>query len=65
VKADEAVQRLEALCEDCYYRKANKWNKCAVCITEKWKQDFNCEYYKQPQKQRPDAPTSSQQTGYR
>jgi hypothetical protein len=48
--AQEAIQRLEALCEDCNYRKAGKWYKCTTCIIEKWKQDFNCEYYKQAQK---------------
>jgi hypothetical protein len=43
---DEAIQRLEAICEWCSSRQADRYQECVSCIVEKWKQDFNLEHTK-------------------
>lgn len=46
MNAQEAIQRLEAICEWCSYRQAGQYQECVTCIVEKWKQDFNLEHTK-------------------
>jgi polyribonucleotide nucleotidyltransferase len=45
-RAAEAVRTLEDLCEWCSNRLAGRHQECVGCLVEKWKQDFNNEYYR-------------------